>query len=261
VGKVTASLETSHYKGPITKNVKVTTSDSRQRPIVLTLKVDVVNVIDVMPTDAPRLQGKVGELKPVDLTVSAVDGQPFDVLRVETDGALAVSVQPAPGASLPPVTGRKKKPAKDAPLATGSSRYLATLTPTENATVGRSLSIVTLITNHPKAERIPLRATLLIAGPLIVSPERLFVRSNATAHVRHVKVVKPEGGEPLRILGAESSDPDFTASVTSVRDGREYDVAITYRGKPARGAVNVRITVKTNEPKQSAIVIPVTGVI
>jgi len=261
VGKVTASLDTSHYKGPIRKSVSVTTNDSGQSPIVLTLKVDVVSVIDVTPTDAPRLQGKVGELRPVELTVSAVDGKPFDVLRVETDATLAVSVRPAPGASLPPVTGRTKKRAKDTPLATGSSRYLATLTPTENAAVGQFISTVTLVTNHPKAERIPLRATLLVTGPLAVSPERLFVRSNAAARVQHVKVVKPEGGEPLKILGTESNDPDFTASVTSVRDGREYDIAIAYKGKPGRGAVNVRITVKTNEPKQGAIVIPITGFI
>ena len=255
MGKVTASLDTSHYKGPITKSVSVTTSDATQSGIVLTLKVDVVSVIDVTPTDAPRLEGKIGELKPVELTVSAVDGKPFDVLRVEADPTLAASVKPAPGVSLP------KNPMQDAPLAAGSSRYLVTLTPMETVTVGRFLSTVTLVTNHPKAERIALRATLLVTGPLAVSPERLFVRFTAGTRVQHVKVTKPEGGEPLKILGVESSDPDFTASATAVREGREYDVAVDYTGKPGRGAVNVQITVKTNEPRQSVIVIPVTGFI
>jgi len=261
VGKVTASLDTSHYKGPITKSVQVTTNDAARMGVTLTLKADVVSVIDVTPTDAPRLQGKVGELKPMELTVSAADGKPFDVLRVEADPILAASVKPIPGAPQPAATAGKKKPAQGAPLAAGSSRYLVTLTPTETVTVGRLLATVTLVTNHPKAERIPLSATLLVTGPLTVSPERLFVRSPTTAHVQHVKVTKPEGGEPLKILGVESSDPDFTASATAVREGREYDVTVSYTGKPGRGVVKAQITVKTNEPRQSAIVIPITGII
>jgi hypothetical protein len=259
VGKVTASLDTSHYKGPLAKSVRVTTSDPTQGTIMLTLKADVVSVIDVTPTDAPILQGKVGELTPVELAVSATDGQPFDVLRVEADSTLAASVRPAPGSPLSSATVRKKKPGKGAPLAAGASRYLVTLTPEKTVAVGQFVSIVTLVTNHPKAERIPLSATLLVAGPLVISPQLLFVRPSAKAPVRHVQIIKPEGGAPLKILGVESSDPDFTARATAVRKGREYDVTVDYTGKPGRGAVNSQITVKTNEPRQSAIVIPITG--
>ena len=38
-----------------------------------------------------------------------------------------------------------------------------------------------------------------------------------------------------------------------------YDLTIQYTGKPGRGRLNATITVKTNEPTQSSIVIPVAG--
>jgi len=42
VGKVTASLNTFPYKGPITKSVQVTTGDPGARPVVLLLKAEIV---------------------------------------------------------------------------------------------------------------------------------------------------------------------------------------------------------------------------
>jgi len=91
-----------------------------------------------------------------------------------------------------------------------------------------------------------------------VTPLQLVVRPGADAPVLHVKISKARGAG-LKILGVQSSDPEFVATTTAVARGREYDVAIRYTGKPGRGPVSSRITVKTNEPQQGAIVIPLTG--
>ncbi len=252
-GKVTASLDTSHYKGVISKSVTVKTNDPRNGQVVLQLKADIVSLIDVTPSDAPMLRMTIGEPTTADLTVSASDGQPFDILSVASDPSVGVMVKPADGTRPAP----KAKPAHGGPLASGSSRYLVTITP-KKLSVGQSVANVTLTTNRPKAEQVPIRAVLVVAGPLQVTPTQLVVRPGADAPALHVKISKGRGAA-LKILGVQSSDPEFVATTTAVARGREYDIAIKYTGKPGRGPVSSRITVKTSEPSQDTIVIPLIG--
>ena len=238
VGKVTASLDTSHYKGPITKSVQVTTGDPGARPVVLLLKAEIVTVIDVAPSNTPVLRTTAGEPKPTELTVSAADGKAFDVLAVQADPSVRVAVRPDPPT---PAARHPAQGAHGRPVASGSNRYVVTVTPTPKAPVGSSIAIVKLSTNQPK-----------------VVPQRLEVQPGPEAPVLHVKISKPGGGT-LKILEVASSDPEFKATTSAIAKGREYDLAVRYTGKPGRGPVNSRITVKTDEPQQRTIVIPLTG--
>ena len=254
VGKVTASLDTSHYKGPITKSVQVTTGDPGARPVVLLLKAEIVTVIDVAPSITPVLRTTAGEPKPTELTVSAADGKAFDILAVQADPSVRVAVRPDP----PTPAARHPPRAHGRPVAAGSSRYLVTITPTPKAPVGSSIVKVILSTNQPKEETVTIRAVLSVTGPVQVVPQRLEVQPGPEAPVLHVKISKPRGGT-LKILEVASSDPEFKATTSAIAKGREYDLAVRYTGKPGRGPVNSRITVKTDEPQQRTIVIPLTG--
>jgi hypothetical protein len=118
--------------------------------------------------------------------------------------------------------------------------------------------MVTFLTSDPRAPRLPIRVNLTVLGALDVAPERLVLQPGQATNAQHVKIRKLQGAG-LAIVGVESSNPDFTATTTAVSDGREYDVAVQYTGKRAHGSVSARITVRTNEPAQSAIVIPVMG--
>lgn len=249
---MTASLDTSHYKGPLTKAVTVRTNEPGAAPVVLQLKADVTTLVDVTPTDAPMIRMTVRDPKPMDLTVASSDGKPFDVVSAQADGPLEVAVLPAPDA--PPA---KKRAAKRA-IATGANHYLVRLTPKPDAPLGRSLAPVTLTTTVRGAETVPIQTTLFVLGRVQVAPTFLSLRPSPEPPAMHVKV-RTASGDGLKVLGVESSDPDFTAVTTPVADGREYDVAVTYGGKPGRGPVTARITVRTNEPGQEAIVVPLSG--
>jgi hypothetical protein len=82
---VSASLDTSHYKGPITKLVTVSAREPGIQPVVLRLKADVVAAIDVTPTESPLIRMTAGEPQAKELTVSATDGRPFAIVAVTTD--------------------------------------------------------------------------------------------------------------------------------------------------------------------------------
>jgi hypothetical protein len=255
VGKVTASLDTSHYRGSITKVVRVTTNDPRTSLVLLQLKALIVGAIEVTPTDMPVLPMTVGEPKPTELIVSASDGTVFDVLSMQVDPLVGVTVRPAPGT---PGAARKVKGSHGRAVAAGSNRYLVTIVPKKDAPVGQSFAYVTLKTSLPKAESVMLRASLVVAGRVQVTPQQLVIQPSADALVLHVKITKPTGGA-LKILAVASSDPDFATATAAIAEGREYDLAVRYTGQPGRGPVSSRITVKTNEPGQDTIVIPLKG--
>src|SRR5438094_7377919 len=116
---------------------------------------------DVPPTDTPVLRTAAGEPTPTELTVSAGDGKAFDILAVKADPAVRVTVRPDPPVHA---AGRAVPRAHRRPVAAGSRRYLVTITPTPRAPVGSSVANVTLSTNRPKAEAVPIRAILFVVG-------------------------------------------------------------------------------------------------
>jgi len=252
VGKVTASLDTSHYKGVVTKTVQVTSKNPGTPPVVLQLKADVVTVIDLQPTETPVVRTKVGEQGTTEITASAADGNPFDVLAVKADPSVVVTVRPDP-ATHP---HRKAKGPRGA-IASGSNRYRVTIAAKPDLPIGQSSANVTLTTNRAKAETVPIRALLVVSGRVEVAPPALLMQPGP-GPVVHARIRKP-GGRPLQILDVASTDPQFTATSTPITPGHEYDIAVSYTGKPGRGFVNPRVTVKTNEPGQETIVIPVSG--
>jgi len=251
-GKVKASFDTTHYKGPTAKSIQVITNDTSKNPVVLQVKAEITTAIDVQPSDSVPVQGRVGALEPKEVTVSSTQGRPFDILAVKADPSLAVTVRSAAGQD-----GRRAK-AKGGAVASGSSRYVVTITPKETAPVGRTVAAVTLTTNHPEGESVPLQVILVVSGDVLVSPETLVLEPRGTDN--HVKISKAHG-EILKILGVESSDPDFVPSVRTVVTGREYDVVLKYVGKPNRGVLRSSLTVKTNDRHQRSIVIPVVGAV
>lgn len=255
MGKVTASIDTGHYRGSISKSVRVTANDPARTALSLELKADIVSLIDVSPTENPIMRMTWGDLKPTELTVQATDKKPFAVLKVETDPQVTVTVRNAPGE--PVVKARTKKGAPK-PVAAGSSRYLVAITPTKNATVGQWVGNVDLITDRDKAEKVTIRPMITIAGPVQFDPVQILLRASPDGFQSTVKLKKPSG-TPFDVLGVESADPDFTASTTPVKAGHEYDVLVKYTGKAGRGMIRSRITVKTSEPSQPTIVIPILG--
>ncbi len=51
-GKVKASFDTAHYKGPTSKSIQVITNDAAKSPVVLQLKAEIIPAIDVQPGES-----------------------------------------------------------------------------------------------------------------------------------------------------------------------------------------------------------------
>jgi len=204
-GKVSASLDTSHYKGPIVKSVSVYAREAGLQPVVLQLTAEIVTELDVVPTDSPVMRMTRGDPKPTELTVSASDGRPFTIVALQADPSVVVTVAPASGATPPP---KKKRAAKA--IAAGDSRYRVSLVPKADLPVGQTIANVTLTTDRPKAEHVAIRAVIAVVGAVQVVPARLFIRGPGAPVPVHARLTKRTGA-PMKILGVDSSDADRTS--------------------------------------------------
>jgi hypothetical protein len=256
VGKVTAAIHTTSFKGPITKSVTVTTNDPDHRTFALTLKAMIAVPIDVQPSENVSFMGRYDELKPHELTLVASDGKPFDITSATlADPTFKVAVEATPE------TGTAEKP-KAGTLASGSSKYKVTITPPANPKVGRVTTTLDIATTQPKSPTLAIRIIGSISGDITYAPQTVMLMggASATAEQKEAKILlqKPEG-DPLKVLGATANNPALKPSYKMVKDGREYEVTVKYDGPALVTALNAVVTVQTNDKRQPTVEIPVWG--
>lgn len=256
VGKVTASIHTTNFKGPVTKSVTVTTNDPENARFTLQIKANIVVPIDVQPSENVAFNGKADALTPQELIVSSTNKEPFDITEaVMQDANFKVTVTAAPE------TGTAPK-AKAGTLASGVNRYKVVIAPAKEMTVGRISSAVTLKTTHPKAPEQAIRIFGTITGDVEVVPQYVTLSTGPSAapeaKVQHV-AIKKATGSPLKILGVTSDNPNVATTLKTVTDGKEYDLEIKYTGQPMTMALTAKVNVKTNDPKQPSLDIQIWG--
>ena len=256
VGKVSAAVHTTNFKGPISKSVTVTTNDPENSRFTLTIKANVTVPVDVQPSENISFNGKSESLTAQKVTISSVDGQAFDITGVTSaDPSFTTTVAAMSDAGSPP----KPKPGT---VASGSSKYEVTVTPAKSIAVGRVNSSILLKTTHVKAPEITLRVFGTVTGDVEVIPQYITLSTGASgapeARVQHA-VIKKTTGDPLKILSVSSDNPAVATSLKTVTEGREYDLEIKYTGEPMTTALASKIAVKTNDPKQPSLDVQVWG--
>lgn len=266
-GKLTASMNTDNFKGPVTKSVTLTTNDPANARVVLEIKANITVPIDILPMDSISLTAKLGEVKTQELTIKSGDGKAFDVVSVKDVPGLVAKIEPIVEA------GAKAPAAKAGTLAAGSSSYKLTVSTKPDAAVGRTFQSLEIATSHPKAPSLKVNVSLLVQGEVEVVPERVYLQGAppaaapasgqpapaVAAPMAQTVKIRKTAGSPLKIDGVSSSDPDFATSLKTITEGREYDLEIKYTGKPGRGMVSGQVTLKTNEPKQPTLTVPVAA--
>lgn len=96
-GRVYASIDLSHFKGPIAKYVDVVTNDPNQNKVRLTIKADLKTLVDIRPADVVQLRPVLGKgqtqevvliptyEKPITLHDVTVDTNEFTVKMEKVD--------------------------------------------------------------------------------------------------------------------------------------------------------------------------------
>lgn len=246
-GAVRAKLDTTGFKGAISKSILVMTDDPAVPTLSLAIKAIVQPYIDVMPRALVRfnaLQMEKAEQKVV--LVGTERSGAFTVTGVETDSeALEVSYR-ALG------DGERIEGKSD-------TQYEIVISLAEDAPVGPISSVVKVMTTAAQAKVVEIKVFGVLRALLRVTPPELqFGAVEAVqAPGRNLIIVNNRAGTSVEITEASIDDPAFSAEIIPVEKGKRYQVTVSIKRDAKVGVKDATLVLKTTDPDASELKVPV----
>jgi uncharacterized protein DUF1573 len=234
-GVIEAEVNTTRFRGAITKHLTVTTNDPAHRQFELTLNARVTPLVKIDPGEVALV---TVDDKPVSqvFTLERAGGLPMKVLQVTPAGSSLKT-------ELTPLDG--------------PGRYKLTVTVPPDAPWGRTPMSVVVQTDVPNIATTTL--TLIVDRGIVTTPPMVFLQAppGNLPSPQEVTVTLLRQKGMFHVKAAAVDDPKLQAKVQTVRDGQEYRVTVSYAGGWDAGHVQKELTVTTDDPKQPEVKIPV----
>jgi hypothetical protein len=236
-GYINAKLDTTSFSGPITKSVLVVTNDPDTPSVSIALKAQVQAYVEVLPRPLLRISTFQDQGVTEKLTVVSNVLESFKVTKVDVDSPyLKTEVRKLRDDELVP---EKKK-----------DQYEIAVTLDKKAPAGPLSAVLTIETDHDKAKRIKVKVFGIIRAAVSITPSQVQFGSVAAATKpgRYVVVAdnRPEGA--LKVTGAEVNDPAFAVELSTVVEGKKYQVTVTVMPDAAVGTRDAVLTITTTDP-------------
>ena len=247
-GFIKAKLETRDFTGPISKSILVMTNDPQDPTMTLVIKTKVHPYVQVLPRALVRFNAVQHEPMEQKVTVVAdEDVKDFQVTGVKSSVPFIV-------ASIEPV-------AADALLAGKSAKqYEISMTMVENPPVGPVNAVLEIETNHPKAQKVPVKVFGVVRALLHVTPSQIqfgSVEAKKQPGRNLIVVNNRSGGVAVAVTDASVSDSAFNAQVVTIEKGRRYQVTLTVKPDASAGPREAVLTLKTSDPEFPTVEVPV----
>ena len=246
-GRITASVDTKNFSGPITKTISVVSNDPEQPQLNLTIKAIVKPYVDVEPTQVIRFSATKGDTASNDLTlISSEKG--FH----PTIGEIS---QPYVKAEILPVAEKDRTAGK----AGDQFKLHVTLQP--NAPEGLlnvPIKVKTGIEKQPEID-IPVSGIVrshVSVAPAVVTFGNFQLGKDTISRNVNISNNRKEG---VKILRAETTVPGLSAEVVPVTEGMSYMVVIKPNDKIKKGEIDGKVKIYTTDKDQPVIEVPVKG--
>lgn len=248
-GALRAKLDTSEFRGPIAKSIRVFTNDAGNPELTLVIKADVRAQIDVSPGYARFVvvQGeKYGTRKQI---VWSPDHPQLELTK---------AVSPYPFVE---VAHRKLEP-DDTDYRKDENRWQVDITLAADAPIGSMADYVRLTTNHPRQKMVRIPVSGIVRPILAVTPQVAdFGRRDSGEEHQATLEVKNLSSMAVDVESASSDLEGLKAEVEAVEAGRLFNVVLTLAPGMEKGRFRGKVTLKTSSPKQPVVEIDVTGTV
>lgn len=248
-GSLRARLDTTEFRGPIAKSIRVYTNDAATPELTLVIKADVRAQIDISPGYARFVVVHGEEYGTRRQIVWSPDFAGLELKRANS---------PYPFVE---VALRKLEPG-DSDYRKDSNRWQVDVTLASDAPVGAMADYIRLTTNHPRQTMVRIPVSGMVRPILAVTPKVAdFGRRDPGEEHRATLEIKNLGSTAVEVESAESDLPGLTAEVEAVEAGRLFHVVLTLEPGMEKGRFRGKVTLKTSSPKQPIVEIDVTGTV
>lgn len=247
-GAVKATLDTKDFAGPISKSILVMTNDPREPTVSMVIKADVRPYVEVLPR--PLIRFNAVQREPMTqkvVVVSAEPGQDFKVKKVDSSVPfLTASVRRLSGDEL--ISGK------------AGDQYEVSLNLAKNAPVGPVSAQLTVMTDHPKAPEVAVKVYGVVRAMIQVTPAQVqfgTVDAKAKPGRNLILVNNRTGKATLEIGDVSVDDAAFETSVSTIEEGRRYQVTVSLKEDAPAGARSATLMIPTNDPDFAELTVPV----
>jgi len=247
-GKVKAKLDTKDFAGPISKSILVMTNDPQNPTVTLVIKADIRPFVEILPRPLIRFNAVAHE--PMSQTFIVVGADPeksFTVSSVESSVPfIATSVRQLGDDEL--IKGKSK------------NQYEVTLSLIDNAPVGPVNAVLSVNTDLKEAPKVPVKVYGVVRALIHVTPTQVQFGSvkAATRPGRNLIVVNNRtDGTKVQVTGATVDDPAFDAQVTTIEEGRRYQVTVVVKADADPGSRDATLTLATTDKDFPTVTVPV----
>jgi hypothetical protein len=249
-GKVTVTIDTQDFNGPIAKGVTVFTNDTATPQIELTVRAKIEPYVFVKPGYARYItvQGEPKE-GTINQTLYAPDGSSFNVVKVESPWPFLVT------------SFREAKPDERSSDAKGKQWHVE-MHLSNDAPVGALSDFVNVTTDHPKQKLVQIPVSGFVRPTIAVTPPSGdFGKVELKEPLKRSINVRNFATEPIKVTSVESSNPNVGVSLDPLQEGREYMVRVTVKPEIGKGPFATKVIIHTDSPKAPALEVPITGTV
>jgi len=252
-GTVRVELDTETFRGPVTRDVTVLTSDPGNPSIVLTVRAEVHPAVDAVPGYFRFLHVQGAAAPTIAQTVWSPDFAGLEVTDARSPlPALEVTVRPA--------TAEERTADPDSGASPEGRQWVVRATLASEAPTGPIEGDVVVRTNHPQQPELRIPIGGYVRPTLMATPPRVEFGTFAPSEPRKGSVVVNNHGEAaVRVLGVESDVPGLSAQVAEREKGKRFDVNLTLAAGLAPGPIAGTLRVRTDSPRTPVLEIPVKG--
>ena len=247
-GVVKAKLDTKDFSGPISKSILIMTNDPREPTVSVVIKADVRPYVEVLPRPLIRFNAVQSEAMTEKVVVVATEAdQNFKVTGV-------TSSVPFLKASSKQLSSSDLVPGKP------DTQYEVRLSLADDAPVGPVSANLTVKTDHPKAKEVTVKVYGVVRSLIHVTPSQVqfgTVDAKAKPGRNLIVVNNRTGNATMEVTGASVDDGAFDASITTIEEGRRYQVTVNVKEGASSGPHNATLTFKTSDPDFPEMTVPV----
>lgn len=245
---VTGFVDTVRFVGKLRHKFYVFANDAEIPFREIPVSIDVEPLVRMVRPGASVLQmGDQGATTDVYLVMS--EAAKIELGDASIEGLTGEVTEEAWEGELEVIPGEPKRKVK-------AIRYRIRLDAT--SLPGRLQATLAIPTDHPV---LPLlRHNIFLQKGILAQPESVYMGEIPNARTSATFLVS-RPGFPFKVLEVTTNNPFFKAVATPNEDSSEYRVTVEFDGKGDSGIIETIVTVRTDDPKQPRIEVPIRGII
>ncbi|MCB9849967.1 MAG: DUF1573 domain-containing protein [Phycisphaerales bacterium] len=236
-GSFPFQLNAKHINGKFTKSVTVTTNDTKNSQIYLSLSGEVRKFIDIEPSLV-----QFGRVKVDSVITNKV------MLTNNTDKPLEISLGDKQNVKCFGAEIKELEPGK---------KFELTVTAHPPFETGINRVTIPIKTNIPEQDTLEVACAATLPERIELRPDKLQISSPVRAETVRRFSLTNNGEEPLHITSVESSDPRLLVESKALEDGRKYQLSVTVPVNYANPPAGASIVIKTDDAKDAELSLPV----